>query len=157
MMVKLALITNARLEFHMYRLFVAIFLLMVSGCASEEPRGTVTGKVLINGVPFSEGTIYFENQTKGVALTGQIKPDGSFKLASHQGQGLVVGSYKVAISPEAMLMSADEIPLVGKNPRKPNDVKKSPLPVKYFKTSTSKLTAEIKEGANPPIVFDIKK
>ena len=141
----------------MYRLFVAIFLLMVSGCASEEPRGTVTGKVLINGVPLSEGTIYFENQTKGVALTGQIKPDGSFKLASHQGTGLVVGYYQVAISPEAMLMSADEIPLVGKNPRKPNDVKKSPLPEKYFKTSTSKLTAEIKEGANPPIVFDIKK
>ena len=140
----------------MYRLFVAIFLLMVSGCASEEPRGTVTGKVLINGVPFSEGTIYFENQTKGVALTGQIKPDGSFKLASHQGQGLVVGSYKVAISPEAMLMSADEIPLVGKNPRKPNDVKKSPLPEKYFKTSTSELSAEIKEGVNPPIVFDLK-
>jgi hypothetical protein len=156
-MVKLALITNARLEFHMYRLFVAIFLLMVSGCASEEPRGTVTGKVLINGVPLSEGTIYFENQTKGVALTGQIKPDGSFKLASHQGAGLVVGSYQVAISPEAMLMSADEIPLVGKNPRKPNDVKKSPLPEKYYITSTSELSAETKEGANPPIVFDLKK
>jgi hypothetical protein len=54
-------------------------------------------------------------------------------------------------------MSADEIPLVGKNPRKPNDVKKSKLPEKYFKTSTSGLTAEIKEGDNPPIVFDIKK
>ncbi len=141
----------------MFRLFVAIFLLTVFGCASEESRGTVTGKVSVNGVPLSEGTIYFENQAKGVALTGQIKPDGSFTLASHKGAGLVVGSYQVAISPEAMLMSADEIPLVGKNPRKPNDVKKSPLPVKYFKTSTSKLTAEIKEGANPPIVFDIKK
>ena len=141
----------------MFRLFVAIFLLTVFGCASEESRGTVTGKVSVNGVPLAEGTIYFENQAKGVALTGQIKPDGSFTLASHKGAGLVVGSYQVAISPEAMLMSADEIPLVGKNPRKPNDVKKSPLPVKYFKTSTSKLTAEIKEGANPPIVFDIKK
>ena len=141
----------------MFRLFVAIFLLTVFGCASEESRGPVTGKVSVNGVPLAEGTIYFENQAKGVALTGQIKPDGSFTLASHKGAGLVVGSYQVAISPEAMLMSADEIPLVGKNPRKPNDVKKSPLPVKYFKTSTSKLTAEIKEGANPPIVFDLKK
>ena len=141
----------------MFRLFVAIFLLTVFGCASEESRGTVTGKVSVNGVPLAEGTIYFENQAKGVALTGQIKPDGSFTLASHKGAGLVVGSYQVAISPEAMLMSADEIPLVGKKPRKPNDVKKSPLPEKYFKTSTSKLTAEIKEGANPPIVFDIKK
>lgn len=105
----------------MFRFFVAILLLTVSGCASEEPRGSVTGKVSVNGVPLSEGTIYFENQTKGVALTGQIKSDGSFKLASHQGAGLIVGSYQVAISPEAMLMSADEIPLVGKNPRKPND------------------------------------
>jgi len=140
----------------MFRFFAAFLLLTVSGCASEEPRGSVTGKVSVDGVPLSEGTIYFENQAKGVALTGQIKPDGSFKLASYQGAGLVVGSYQVAISPEAMLMSADEIPLVGKNPRKPNDVKKSPLPEKYFKTSTSKLTAEIKEGANPPIVFDLK-
>jgi len=140
----------------MYRFFVAIFLLTVSGCASEEPRGSVTGKVSVDGVPLSEGTIYFENQAKGVALTGQIKSDGSFTLASHKGAGLVVGSYRVAISPEAMLMSADEIPLVGKNPRKPNDVKKSPLPEKYFKTATSELTAEIKEGSNSPIVFDLK-
>jgi hypothetical protein len=156
-MVKLALITNARMEFFMFRVFVIIFLITAFGCASEEPRGTVTGTVLLNGVPLSEGTIYFEHLAKGVALTGQIKSDGSFKLASHQGAGLVVGSYQVAISPEAMLMSADEIPLVGKNPRKPNDVKKSALPEKYFKTSTSGLTAEIKEGDNSPIVFDIKK
>ena len=141
----------------MFRFFAAIFLLTVFGCSSEEPRGTVSGTVLLNGVPLSEGTIYFEHHSKGVALTGQIKSDGSFKLASHQGAGLVVGSYQVAISPEAMLMSADEIPLVGKNPRKPNDVKKSPLPEKYFKTSTSGLVAEIKEGDNPPIVFDLKK
>lgn len=141
----------------MFRLFTAIFLLTVCGCASEESRGTVTGKVSINGVPLAEGTIFFENQAKGVALTGQIKSDGSFTLASYKGAGLVVGSYKVAISPEGMLMSADEIPLVGKNPRKPKDVKKSPLPEKYFKTSTSELTAEIKEGSNPPINFDLKK
>ena len=56
-----------------------------------------------------------------------------------------------------MLMSADEIPLFGKNPRKPNVVKKSKLPEKYFKTSTSGIVAEIKEGDNPPIVFDLKK
>ncbi|NBR07228.1 MAG: carboxypeptidase regulatory-like domain-containing protein [Planctomycetes bacterium] len=141
----------------MFRLFAVIFFIAFFGCASEEPRGTVTGKVAVDGIPLTEGTIYFENQNKGVALTGQIKSDGSFKLASHQGAGLVVGSYKVAISPEAMLMSADEIPLVGKNPRKPNDVKKSPLPEKYFKTSTSELSAEIKEGFNPPIFFDLKK
>ncbi len=141
----------------MFRLFFAVFLLAISACASEEPRGTVTGKVSVNGVPLSEGTIYFENTSKGVALTGQIKADGSFTLASHQGAGLVVGTYQVAISPEAMLMSADEIPLVGKNPRKPNDVKKSPLPEKFYKTSTSKLTAEIKSGSNPPINFDLKK
>jgi hypothetical protein len=156
-MVKLALITNARMEFFMLRIFVTIFLLTSFGCASEEPRGTVTGTVLLNGVPLSEGTIYFENLAKGVALTGQIKSDGSFKLASHQGAGLVVGPYQVAISPEAMLISADEIPLVGKNPRKPNNVKKSALPEKYFKTSTSGLVAEIKEGDNPPIVLDLKK
>lgn len=140
----------------MLRLFVVFFLLTVSGCASDEPRGTVTGKVSVNGVPLTEGTIFFENQAKGVALTGQIKPDGSFLLASHKGVGLVVGSYQVAISPEAMLMSADEIPLVGKNPRKPNDVKKSSLPNKYYKTSTSGITAEIKEGSNPPFNFDLK-
>ena len=58
---------------------------------------------------------------------------------------------------KAMLMSADEIPLVGKNPRKPNVGKKSKLPEKYFKTSTSGIVAEIKEGDNPPIVFDLKK
>jgi len=31
------------------------------------------------------------------------------------------------------------------------------LPEKYFKTATSELTAEIKEGSNSPIVFDLKK
>lgn len=156
-MVKLAPCTNARPEFFMFRILVAVVLLAGFGCTSEPPRGTVTGIVSVNGVPLSEGTIYFENLAKGVALTGQIKSDGSFKLASHQGAGLVVGSYQVAISPEAMLMSADEIPLAGKNPRKPNDVKKSPVPQKYYKTSTSELTAEIKEGSNPPINFDLKK
>lgn len=141
----------------MFRVLVGLLLLISLGCSPAEQRGTVTGKVFVEGVPLTEGTIYFENQAKGVALTGQIKPDGSFKLASHQGAGLVVGAYQVAVSPEAMLMSADEIPLVGKNVRQPNDVKKSPLPEKYHKTSTSGLTAEIKEGENPPLEFDLKK
>lgn len=141
----------------MFRILGAVILLSGFGCTAEPPRGTVTGIVSVNGTPLSEGTIYFENLAKGVALTGQIKSDGSFKLASHQGAGLLVGSYQVAISPEAMLMSGDEIPLAGKNPRKPNDIKKSTLPQKYYKTSTSELTVEIKEGSNPPIIFDLKK
>lgn len=141
----------------MRTIFLLPALLSLCGCGSTEPRGTATGKVTMNGTPLQEGTISFENQAKGIALSGQIRPDGSFQLASHKGAGLPVGSYKIAISPAAMLQSADEIPLVGKNPKPPKDVSKSPIPEKYRKSSSSGLTAEVREGTNPPFEFELKK
>ncbi|MSR32189.1 MAG: carboxypeptidase regulatory-like domain-containing protein [Gemmataceae bacterium] len=136
-------------------ILLAFFLL--SGCSGEGPRGTVRGKALLDGQPLKEGTVSLENTEKGIALTGQIQPDGSFELSSHKGAGLPVGSYKVAVSPSPMLQSAEEIPLVGKNPKPPKDVSKSPVPAKYLKSATSGLTAEVKEGSNPPLEINLKK
>lgn len=139
----------------MIPLAAALFLLC--GCDSPEPRFSVTGKVTMNGSPLKEGTISFENQAKGIALSGQIRDDGTYQLSSYKGKGLPAGSYKISISPAGRLQSAEDIPLVGKNPKPPKDVSKSLIPEKYRNASTSGLTAEVREGTNPPFEFDIKK
>lgn len=141
----------------MQRILSLTMILFFLGCGSTEPLGTANGKVTLDGQALTEGTITFENQERGIALSGQIKGDGTFVLSSHKGAGLVPGPYKVSVSPGGMLQSAEEIPLVGKNPLPPKSVERSPLPEKYRRSSTSGLTAEIKVGTNPPFVIDLKK
>ncbi len=132
------------------------FILILTGCGQEESRGTASGMVTLDGVPLTEGTIVFENTVKGIALTGPILADGSYKLASHKGVGLATGTYKISISPAGMLRSSDEIPLVGKNPPPPKDVSKSLIPNKYRSGVTSGLNAEVNEGTNPRYNFDLE-
>jgi len=146
------------LEAKMHRLFIPTYLSLIfilTGCGQEENRGTASGIVTLNSVPLTEGTIVFENTGKGIALTGPILADGSYKLASHKGIGLATGTYKVSISPAGMLRSSDEIPLVGKNPPPPKDVRNSLIPKKYQSNATSGLNAEVKAGENPRYDFNL--
>ncbi len=73
------------------------FLLLVStGCGTR--LQSAGGKVLVNGVPVTEGTVMFYPIAKGRPATARIMEDGSFILSFEKpGDGLPPGDYKVVI------------------------------------------------------------
>ena len=136
---------------------ITFFLMMTTGCSSEEQRWAVKGKVTLDGVSIKEGTIYFENRERGIALSASINSEGEYIVSSYKGSGLPEGSYVVSVSPTVMLTSADQIPLVGKNPLPPRDVSNSPIPLKYRSSETSDIRIEVKGSVNPSFDIELKK
>ena len=133
------------------------FVMLIAGCSSEEMRWAVKGKVSLDGVPLKDGTIYFENREKGIALSASIDSMGGYLVSSYKGAGLPEGSYVVSVSPTVMLTSADQIPLVGKNPLPPKDVSNSAIPIRYRSSETSDIRIEVKGGVNPSFDINLKK
>jgi hypothetical protein len=78
------------------RLVLAAAAVALAGCGSKlQPAG---GKVLVDGVPVTEGTIMFYPVATGRPATARILADGSFTLSFEKpGDGLPPGEYKVAI------------------------------------------------------------
>jgi hypothetical protein len=75
---------------------LAVALIASAGCGSKlQPAG---GKVLVDGVPVTEGTIMFYPVNKGRPATARIMQDGTFTLSyENPGDGLPPGEYKVVI------------------------------------------------------------
>jgi hypothetical protein len=134
-----------------------VCLLLLVGCSSEEQRWAVKGKVSLDGNLLKEGTIFFENKEKGIALSAPIGADGVYLVASYKGAGLPQGTYVVSVSPNQTLTSADQIPLVGKNPLPPKDVSGSPIPLKYRSSESSDIQIEVKVGINPSFDINLKR
>jgi hypothetical protein len=149
---------RARRPLSIARVFGGLLLclaLAAAGCSGGTPRGTVKGKVTLGDKPVGNATISFEGDT-GAATQATVGEDGTYEIKTHQGAGLPVGNYKVAISPGATLQAGDEVPLAGKPlpPRKPPS---TDIPEKFYKTATSGLKIEVKKGDNPPFDFDLSK
>ena len=146
-----------RAPFRLTALAVGCLLtaVLLCGCAKEGmPRGTVTGKVTLAGIPVSPATIRFENAAAGIALAAEIGPDGAYEVRTYKDIGLPPGSYKVAIAPGSMKAPAN-IPLAGSEAAPPLGT--PAFAAKFHSTETSGLEIDVKEGENPPFDFDLAK
>ncbi len=141
-----------RLDWTRAAALAATVLITAWGCGSpsEHPETVpVQGKVTYKGAPVPQGTITFESDS-GPLATGQIQPDGTYKLSTfNEGDGAVPGHAKVFV----VANTADPTLMPGSSPgyKTPKDL----VPKKYSNSATSGLEANVtKDG--PPIDFDLK-
>lgn len=122
---------------------LALLLLFSAGCERSEPLGKVFGKVTLQGRPVTQGLVIFSNPEKGVYMTADLGPDGSYELQTARGFGLPLGAYKIAVNPPLPKMITGE---------KRSEIAQSPdqeIPARYRKPETSGLTIEVQLGDNP--------
>jgi hypothetical protein len=133
-------------------LFVSLAL--VVGCGAKgSARGTVKGRVTLGDKPVTGATVFIENPEFGVAVNAPLDADGRYEVKSYQGDGLPVGSYKVAVLPGGVMQPGEELPTADKA-KFVRPKLTVIIPEKYHKTATSQLTIDVREGENPP--FDFK-
>lgn len=127
----------------------------LAGCGSDEfgPIGEVSGSLLMDGEPVSEGTkLIFMHPTDGHAGFGLTDTEGKFTIEWRRSgttyNGLPVGNYEVMIVAAGAVdideLTADEM-LAGKMPEMP---KRTAIPRKYLRASTSGLRYEVQQGEN---------
>ena len=120
----------------------ALGLIAAAGCGSDRVKtAPVRGVVKFNGRPVTTGTVTFVPTAPGPSATGDIQPDGTYRLTTFSaGDGAVLGAHKVVVV--AMEDMKDRLP-----------EQRSPLPPpvvpnKYTSLATTDLTAEVKDGDN---------
>jgi hypothetical protein len=107
------------------------------GCGGSTPTGTVKGKVLLDGQPYSEAAVAFISLDTGQAGVAQVNPDATFQLTTP----LPVGSYRVYLEPpDADAQATAEQP-------KPVAMDKT-VPEKYWNEASTDITIDITEGEN---------
>lgn len=116
---------------------------LLAGCTKSEPMGTVQGKVLLGGQPFSNARLNFISKATGVATAADIESDGSFKVATP----LKAGTYTVFLAPKTV--ADPDHPNAGTGPD-PN------VPQAYWNEATSPIKVEVKAGPND-IPIELKK
>ena len=109
-------------------------------------RGRIAGKVTFQGTPLSEGLVFFSNNDKGIHMSGEVKPDGSYEIITAKGAGLPLGTYQVRVRPPLEPLPAGIGLVAPKSKEHPN------IPAKYREYETSGLTITVKDGTNQ---FDI--
>jgi hypothetical protein len=79
-------------------LALAVLLAVIAaGCDSRPTRVPVVGKVLIDGQPLTKGFVTVV-PTDGRAATGQIQPDGTFRLTTFdENDGCLPGTHAVTV------------------------------------------------------------
>jgi hypothetical protein len=131
------------------------FAVLFAGCGVDTNRPKVvpvSGKVSQKGKPLTAGDIVFSpaggtNGSGGHIATGQIGPDGTYRLTTfNTGDGAVLGTHKVTVT----VRSADEM-------RKMNDLgggkiayklPPSVLPSKYSSVESTPLKYTVEDKAN---------
>lgn len=118
----------------------------LAACSSRDPRGRIVGKVTFQGHAVSEGYVVFSNNDKGVHMTAELKPDGTYEMTMPKLGGLPVGTYQIRVRPP-------DPPLPPFGSTAIPKVKECPdIPHRYREDATSGLTATVKQGENS---FDI--
>ncbi|SIO20948.1 hypothetical protein SAMN05444166_3008 [Singulisphaera sp. GP187] len=119
------------------------------GAGDDLPRQEISGSVILQGTPLSEGMIQFRPETnQGTFVSAAIR-DGKYAIPRHEGP--VAGGYRVIITspPKSTAAASESGP--GKAPPSPPDL----IPKKYNASST--LNAEVKVGQPNSFDFDLKK
>lgn len=130
-------------------LFVLAASALANGCSRTPALASIKGTVTVDGNPLAKGTIIFEidggRPATGRIENGQIVEVTTFKT----GDGLALGTHKVAISANEESASA-VVPNPGeaKAPGHNYMLGKSLIPARYNDPGASGLTAEIKGGEN---------
>jgi hypothetical protein len=127
------------------RFFVMGLLLSATtfGCGGDSNMAPVSGKVLLDGQPLTQGWVT-TLPAAGRGARGLIQPDGSFVLGTDdKSDGAVIGLHQVAVTSYAV--SADQGPESGPG--------KLLVPEEYVSPSTSELTIDVKaDGDNNPVL-----
>jgi hypothetical protein len=125
-----------------------------SGCGGSSdglPREAVSGSVNLEGQPLAKGTIQFASNSDKVPTTATAGIiDGKYSIP--RSEGLVPGTYKVAIS------SFDEVAETKSPHGAPGKVGPAPknlVPKEY--NTASQLTAEVRGGQDNTFPYDITK
>lgn len=121
---------------------MAFNLLVVAGCGSNSPRGIpkadVTGEVLFQQKPVSEGVVTFYSEKTGIAAPADLDSTGHFTIPD----GIEIGTYIVTVAPPFIEEVAGAPPAAKPTPTYDN------IPQKYRSIETSDLRADVKEGEN---------
>lgn len=129
--------------------FAAVTVGVVGTGCDRGPRIVpVRGIVRFNGKPLAYGSVMFQ-PSQGQPAVGEIKPDGTFVLSTFRPEdGAVVGPHLVRVacyeSQQSPRAAGGEIPLG-----------RLMIPEKYTHFELSGLTAEVKDGDNPPFEFNL--
>ncbi len=142
-------------------LFVAtpmLCLLMLPGCGGHEGLAPVSGTVTYKGKPVTSGEVSFVPETTGArGALGTLDAQGNYELGTFDpGDGAYVGTHRVTV----VSVGPDKpVPAKKKGKMMEDEMQGSgdPLiPRRYFSPATSDLKAEVVEGKNNVINFDLK-
>ncbi|QDV49992.1 hypothetical protein [Gimesia fumaroli] len=123
-------------------LCVMFNLLVIAGCGGNNPRGIprgdVTGEVLFQQKPVTEGVVTFYSEQTGIAAPADLDGNGLFTIPD----GIEIGTYTVTVAPPFVEEVAGAPPASKPTPQYEN------IPQKYRAIETSDLRADVKEGGN---------
>lgn len=120
-------------------------LVFVSGCGGGDNLLPVSGKVVCDGTPLTEGSVRFvpdgtKGNTSKLEPAGTIGGGGSYSLLTDGKSGAPAGWYKVSVASGVIPDSS-----------KPN-VSGAKFAAKYSNPETSGLSVEVKPGGS----YDLK-
>jgi len=126
-------------------------LVLLPGCSGKKDVGYLSGKATLGGQPLAQGSVLFEDKSKGVSVNAELKSDGSFTAKTFDLPGLPPGTYQVAVTPSTF--GNGEMPLAV--PPGQQAAPASDIPQRYRSTATSGLSVTVKSGTNPPLNIEL--
>ena len=122
--------------------------LLVMGCTDSNPlnRQAVTGEIMLEGAPLTDGSIEFSPVAEGTA-SGAVIQAGKFAIPAEK--GLPPGDYLVRIS--AYNEDAEPIELPGES----NKIAEELIPAKY--NTESEITFTVEAGQENVFTLNIEK
>lgn len=132
-------------------LAVHFLCLVITGCSSSDPAGTVEGKVTLDGAPYTGASVVFISLETGQGGTAEIQPDGTFRIETP----MPVGSYKVYLEPKTGATEPAD-PSVAGFESTVSEVDNS-VPAKYWNEADSDITIDVAEGANEGVTIPLDR
>lgn len=115
--------------------FSCLILGLFVGCGDTN-YATVSGTVTLDGQPVPRGMVQFVPVNDMPTATGEIGPNGEYRLMSAEKTGAYVGKHRVRV--EARAVPKDER----------DSFPASLIPERYNSEETSKLEFEVTPGSN---------
>ncbi len=127
---------------------------MICGCQPRPDMAPVEGKVLYNDQPLHFGIVMFQ-PTQGQIAQGIIQSDGTFSLSTFQpGDGAVPGTYNISV------LCYEAHDPNGPGPKEDAGggmwLGKSLIPLKYTRTRSSGLSADVSLDKPNDVVLELK-